>query len=115
MVDYSKFDTTKKIKVIACFSGTGKTYFCQHNPGWADIDEEPFVRSSYAEEPFFHSIWCYRKYGYKILTCASPFTLYMLDRKEFDVTLILPSPTMKDEIIDRVLNQRQDTDWGNQL
>ena len=47
---------------------------------------------------------CYTKYGYNIVTCATPYVLYGLSvvSNKYDIILILPSENMKEEILQRV-------------
>ena len=45
----------------------------------------------------------YNHYGYKIMTCATPYVLHSLAAsKQFEIIIILPSTEMKQEILDRI-------------
>lgn len=105
-----------KPRIYCIFTGLGKTYFCKNHLGWADIDEEPFVRGGIEPGIMAIACDCYTKYGYKIVTCATPYVLYGLSvvSNKYDIILILPSENMKEEILQRV-ESRGDTEWAMSL
>lgn len=108
-------DYMSKIKIYCAFTGTGKTYFCQHHNGWVDIDEEPFVRLGLQAQSMMMFFDRYTHYGYKIMTCATPYVLHSLAAsKQFEIIIILPSAEMKQEILDRI-KERGDATWAEQL
>lgn len=102
----------KKQRIYCAFTGTGKTYFCQHHAGWADIDEETAVKIHANPELVAFTISNYIKYGYRIITNATPYVLSGLANhlEEFELVIILPVPEMKEELLQRILN-RGDTEW----
>ena len=109
-------NTNQKIKIYCVFTGLGKTYFCQHNLGWAEIEEESYTRLRIMPNAPVLAMQCYHKYGYKLLTNASPYILkgILKEQYKFDVVLILPDKTMKQEILDRV-KARGDFEWAVML
>lgn len=106
----------KKTRIYCAFTGLGKTYFCQHNTGWIDLDEEPYVRSGANPSAMAIACECYTKYGYRIVTCATPYVLYGLSTisDKYEIILILPSVEMKEELLQRV-ESRGDIEWATSL
>lgn len=105
-----------KIKIYCAFTGLGKTYYCQHNLGWIDIDEEAFIKTRNPEAAMIQAFYAYHNYGYKILTNGTPYVLESLyhHRDEFEVILMIPSPNMKEEILQRI-RDRGSIEWANML
>ena len=102
----------KKTRIYCAFTGTGKTYFCQHHAGWADIDEETAVKIQAPPELVEFAISNYIRYGYKIVTNATPYVFSGLMKHidKYDLVIILPPSEMKEELLQRVYD-RGDTEW----
>ena len=102
-----------KIYIASC--GTGKTWFCQHNAGWIDLDSYLLKYVSNDMQFLIKAIKYYRYWGYNILTNASAVKALLEAGIHID-GIIIPSPQMNDEILNR-LKQRQDGDFWkyNQL
>lgn len=109
-------NTDQKIKVYCVFAGLGKTYFCQHNPGWVEIEEESYVRLNARSDALILALKCYHKYGYALLTNATPYVIrgLMADRDNFDITIIVPPKGAKETILQRI-RDRGDDEWANML
>lgn len=96
-------------------SGLGKTYFCQHNPGWADCDVGwLWVIRFWCDKAVYHYIDSCIKDGYKIVTSADPDTcLAVLRNPNYNVVLIRADKDMREELLTRV-KERNDDRWGNE-
>ena len=67
-------NTDQKIKIYCVFAGLGKTYFCQHNLGWAEIEEESYNKLRLYPSAMIMQMKCFHKYGYNfILSLFSTF------------------------------------------
>ena len=101
-----------KHKIYCAFTGTGKTYFCQHHAGWADIDEETAVKINANPALVEFAISNYIHYGYRIVTNATPYVFSGLrpHLDKYELVIILPPPEMKEELLQRVFD-RGDVEW----
>lgn len=81
----------KETKFIMAFSGLGKTYFCQHNLGYIDLDEEILGLCDYRNA--HRIIETYNRYGYKVLTNASSTMLRAIRNNYHSLTIYLPENT----------------------
>lgn len=101
-----------KTRIYCAFTGTGKTYFCQHHAGWADIDEETAVKIRANPDLIGFTIDNYVRYGYRIITNATPYVFSGLISRldKYELVIVLPPPEMKEELLQRVWN-RGDTEW----
>lgn len=92
--------------IYAAFPGCGKTYLCQHNAGYIDLDI--YALGSPIEthiDIYKHFIrWCL-EWGYKVITIAEQCVIEALKEMKLDFTLVLPSDGMKDEILERIKNR----------
>ena len=101
-----------KTRIYCAFTGTGKTYFCQHHAGWADIDEETAVKIRANPDLVEFTISNYIRYGYRIITNATPYVMTGLKKhlEKYELIIILPPPEMKEELLQRV-KDRGDIEW----
>ena len=88
-------------------SGLGKTYFCQHNAGWLDLDPYPILNCGLSDEDakkcFLSLIDINLYWGYKIIINANSWTLNLLLRsKQYQLILFYACHEMKDEICERI-------------
>lgn len=92
--------------IYAAFPGCGKTYFCQHNAGYMDLDIYALGSPIEAHiDTYKHLIrWCL-EWGYKVIAIAEQCVIDALKEMELDFTLVLPSDGMKDEILKRIKNR----------
>ena len=62
------------------------------------------------------AFYAYHSYGYKILTNGTPYVLESLfhHRDAFEVILMIPSPDMKEEILQRI-RDRGSIEWADML
>ena len=97
----------EKTRIYCAFTGTGKTYFVKNHAGWVDIDEESAIKAQLSPDFLEFVISNYIRYGYKIVTNATPyvFTGLMKHIEKYELIIILPPPEMKEELLQRVYNR----------
>ena len=77
-------------KVVYCaFTGLGKTYFCQHNLCWVDLDESLFF-FDFPLPSLGRFFTNYIEHGYKILTNATSSMMHKLRSCGFKLKVFLP-------------------------
>ena len=91
-------------------SGLGKTYFCQHNAGWMDLDPYPLqicgLANGEIKRCFLTLVDTNVYWGYKLLINASAWTvLTLLETNRYNLVLFYASHEMKEEICERVMNR----------
>ena len=102
-------------KVYIAFFGCGKTTFCKKHVNWVDLDISFYV--PFRDQKALHNLlYFYLKWDYNLLLCSSPSGNRILQtylslpenswqKQTFPINVILPSPEMKDEILQRVMNR----------
>lgn len=97
-------------------SGIGKTYFCQHNPGWVDIDTEFLWRNRiFSAQTLTAFIDSYIRSGYKILLSGDPSNLHtIVPLNRYNIILIRATQDMKDELLARVKSRPESQQWARE-
>lgn len=100
-------------------SGLGKTWVCQHYPGWYDLDWHPYkildddTAVKVYTEVFFHQLF----YNYKMVTTLQFELIERLLKhplRKYKVVLVLAEPNRKEEIIGNIAKRSQDDGWAKQ-
>ena len=93
--------------------GVGKTYFCKHNLGWADLDLEfLWETQNFNAKTLLHYIDSFLTIGYNVVTGADPYVCNIIySANKYDVKLIVADKQMKQEIINRVKNRGYQTNF----
>ncbi len=100
-------------RLFLAFTGTGKTDFCKEHPDWLDMDVVKYKQDLYTVVDA-QGKWVIS--GKKVLSNVSLDVLKEFDKQGILINLIMPSPEMKDEIIERVrIRDGEDSYWYNFL
>lgn len=99
--------------VYFAFNGSGKSWFCKHNPGWIDVEEEFWILN-HAEQllPMFLCAHA-RRYDYKVFTNGGPVVLpYILPWFPNGLVLFMPAdtPEAKADFLERLRAPDRGTD-----
>ena len=78
--------------IYFAFNGAGKSWFCKHNLGWIDVEEEFWILNHISGLlPKFlrdHA----RRYDYKVLSNGGPVALpYLLSYFQTGITIFMPA------------------------
>lgn len=68
-----------KLEIYFVHTCLGKTYFCQHNTGWFDLDISMLLGGMSAKT-CINIIEKYSQYGYKFLVSATRRMIYMIGK-----------------------------------
>ena len=102
-------------KIYLATSGTGKTYFCQHNLGWIDLDGWLFwnkLSDKMNEDLFIKMISFYQYSGYNILISSVQTAQYLVKNNIQIDGYIIPANETKNEIFNRLINRDPHNHWS---